>query len=110
MRINFIMNAAAENDSKQADGCRKGYLRMCAISMYWSCDEVMSGATPTLIPRKPIFPLFLPEAPKPVPLSLPRRRVYRNLNAYRDFLREMDDLSNEENELDDEASILSLCY
>jgi len=64
----------------------------------------MSGATPTLLPSKPIFPLLLPKPPQPTPAPLPKRRVYGHLNAYRDLLREMDDLSDEENEVDDEVS------
>lgn len=68
----------------------------------------MSGATPTLLPSKSIFPLLLPKPPQTTPTPLPRRRVYGNLNAYRDLLREMDDLSDEENEVDDEVST-ALC-
>lgn len=65
----------------------------------------MSGATPTLIPSPFIFPLLLPDIPRPFTLPLSRRRVYRHLNATRDLPREMDDLSDEENELDDEVGI-----
>ena len=64
----------------------------------------MSGATATLLPSKPIFPLLLPKPPQPTPAPLPKRRVYGHLNAFRDLLREMDDLSDEENEVDDEVS------
>ena len=66
----------------------------------------MSGATPTLLPRRPNFPLLLPKAPQPHPIPLPKTRVYSNLNAFRDLQREMDDLSDEENELEDLASFL----
>ncbi len=64
----------------------------------------MSGATPTLIPSPFLFPPLLPNIPRPFTVPLPRRRVYRHLNAFRDLGREMDDLSDEENELDDEVS------
>ena len=66
----------------------------------------MSGATPTLLPRNPIFPLLLPKPPQPHPIPLPKRRVYNHINAFRDLQREMDDLSDEENELEDLASLL----
>jgi hypothetical protein len=67
---------------------------------------LMSGATPTLIPRKPLYPRILPHPPVPhaIPMPLPRRRCYRTLNTFRDIFSEMDDLSDEENELDDEVS------
>lgn len=64
----------------------------------------MSGATPTLIPRESIFPRLLPKPPQPHPVPLGRRRVYTSVNAFRDFQREMDDLSDEENEVEDLAS------
>jgi len=67
----------------------------------------MSGATPTLLPRESLFPILLPKPPHPFPMPLPRRRVYAHLNAFRDLQREMDDLSDEENELDDLVSIFS---
>jgi hypothetical protein len=68
-------------------------------------EHKMSGATPTLIPREPIFPRLLPKAPQPHPMPLPRKRVYGHLNAFRDLQREMDDLSDEENDLEDLASL-----
>jgi hypothetical protein len=61
----------------------------------------MSVASPTLIPRDPRFPTFLPKPPQPHPLPLSSRPVYRHLNWVRDLQREMDDLSDEENELED---------
>lgn len=65
----------------------------------------MSGATPTLLPREPNFPLLLPKPPQPHPIPLPKRRVYTHINAFRDLQREMDDLSDEENELEDLGSL-----
>jgi hypothetical protein len=65
----------------------------------------MSGATPTLLPRRPNFPLLLPQPPQPHPIPLPKRRVYSHINAFRDLQREMDDLSDEENELEDLACL-----
>ena len=61
----------------------------------------MSVATPTLLQRPLKFPLLLPKPPQPHPVPLARRRVYAHLNAVRDLQREMDDLSEEENELED---------
>lgn len=58
-------------------------------------------ATPTLLPREPKFPHCLPKPPQPHPIPLSRRPVYGHLNAVRDLQREMDDLSDEENELED---------
>lgn len=68
--------------------------------------SIMSGATPTLIPRKALYPRILPHPPVPhaIPMPLPRRRWYRTLNTFRNIFNEMDDLSDEENELDDEVS------
>ncbi|KAG6820649.1 hypothetical protein H0H93_013848 [Arthromyces matolae] len=61
----------------------------------------MSVPTPTLLPKEPRFPHCLPRPPQPHPKPLPNRRVYGNLNAVRDLNREMEDLSDEENELED---------
>ncbi|KNZ80362.1 hypothetical protein J132_06099 [Termitomyces sp. J132] len=61
----------------------------------------MSVATPTLLPRQHRFPHLLPRPPQPHPTPLSNRRVYGNLNAVRDLQREMEDLSDEENELED---------
>jgi hypothetical protein len=48
-------------------------------------------------------------------MPLPRKRVYGHLNAFRDLQREMDDLSDEENELEDLVSLSTekcnvICY
>ncbi|RDB21458.1 hypothetical protein Hypma_011856 [Hypsizygus marmoreus] len=61
----------------------------------------MSVASPTLLPRPSKFPHLLPKPPQPHPMPLSHRRVYGHLNAVRDLQREMDDLSDEENELED---------
>lgn len=61
----------------------------------------MSVATPTLLPRPSKFPHLLPKPPQPHPIPLSHRRVYGHLNAVRDLQREMEDLSDEENELED---------
>jgi uncharacterized protein YjiS (DUF1127 family) len=61
----------------------------------------MSVFTPTVLPRPQVFPHLLPKPPQPYPTPLPTRRVYEHLNSRRDIQREMDDLSDEENELED---------
>lgn len=66
----------------------------------------MSVASPTALPREKRFPQLLSKAPQPhiTPLA-ERGRVAGRLNARRDLNREMDDLSDEENELDDMVCI-----
>ncbi|KAF5331111.1 hypothetical protein D9619_005951 [Psilocybe cf. subviscida] len=59
----------------------------------------MAAATPTLIPRESVFPRLLPRPPQPHPVPLTDRRVYTRVNVFRDLQREMDDLSDEENEI-----------
>ncbi|KAJ7611015.1 hypothetical protein FB45DRAFT_329788 [Roridomyces roridus] len=54
----------------------------------------MSVATPTILPRPALFPRLLPKPPHP-PVPLATQGKTRNLQ------REMDDLSDEENELDE---------
>ena len=62
----------------------------------------MSVATPTVLPRSPLFPSLLPRPPQPHPTPLPRHGRYdARMNARRDLVREMDDLSDEEAEVDD---------
>ncbi|KDQ61163.1 hypothetical protein JAAARDRAFT_32170 [Jaapia argillacea MUCL 33604] len=62
----------------------------------------MSVATPTLLPRSQIFPTLLPKPPQPHPLPLPAAgRSEGRLNSRRDLVREMDDLSEEEMQLED---------
>ncbi|KAH9066396.1 hypothetical protein EDB87DRAFT_715524 [Lactarius vividus] len=62
----------------------------------------MSVATPTVLPRPPLFPSIMPRAhqPYPTPLTVPGRPMGR-LILRRDFVQEMDDLSEEEAELED---------
>jgi hypothetical protein len=61
----------------------------------------MSTATPTLIPRQPLFPLLLPRPPQPYPTPLPRRgRRVGKFSANRDLERELAELSAEEEEID----------
>lgn len=67
----------------------------------------MSGATPTLIPRDPRFPRLLPKPPQPHLVPLRKDRLYEHMNASRDIQREMDELSEEENEL--EELVRSFC-
>ncbi|KAH9975167.1 hypothetical protein BJV74DRAFT_798835 [Russula compacta] len=62
----------------------------------------MSVATPTVLPRPPLFPTLMPRPrqPYPTPLAVPGRRAGR-LILRRDLVQEMDDLSDEEAELED---------
>ena len=68
----------------------------------WSNLISMSVATPTVLPRPPLFPNLMPrpQQPYPTPLAVPGRRAGR-LIARRDLVQEMDDLSDEEAELED---------
>jgi hypothetical protein len=72
-----------------------------AFALYLRDSTMSAVATPTLLPREPKFPHCLPKPPQPHPIPLSRRQVYGHLNAVRDLQREMDDLSDEENELED---------
>lgn len=52
--------------------------------------------------RQPLhFPRLLPKQIPPHPIPVPRKRAYAHLNAVRDLHREMDDLSDEEDEMED---------
>ncbi|KAI0320753.1 hypothetical protein OF83DRAFT_1162256 [Amylostereum chailletii] len=65
----------------------------------------MSVATPTVLPRPPVFPTLLPRPPQPHPV--PPTRDGRNrgrLRQPRDWVQDMDDLSDEEAELEDVTS------
>lgn len=65
----------------------------------------MSVATPTLIPRPEDFPHLLPKPPQPHPTPLPKAGGPSvRFNVRRNLQREMDDLSDEENELEDLVS------
>jgi hypothetical protein len=62
----------------------------------------MSIASPTLIPRPPVVPLVLPRLPHIGPVPLPKSDRYQGrINHVRDLQREADDLSDEENDLED---------
>lgn len=66
----------------------------------------MSTVTPTLIPRAPYFPTLLPDLPKPHPSPLPP--YYGRplgFNYQRQLINEIDDLSDEERDIEDYASI-----
>ncbi|KAH9981056.1 hypothetical protein BGW80DRAFT_1268139 [Lactifluus volemus] len=67
---------------------------------------IMSVATPTVLPRPPLFPTLLPrpQQPYPIPLSTPGRHAGR-IVLRRDFVQEMDDLSDEEAELEDSQTL-----
>ncbi|KAI0647379.1 hypothetical protein C8Q79DRAFT_1103384 [Trametes meyenii] len=63
----------------------------------------MSVASPTVLPRSPVFPRLLPLPPHPHPIppapSMQRRERFIN---YRDLWREMEELSDEENAVEDQ--------
>ncbi|KAJ8522369.1 hypothetical protein ONZ45_g1013 [Pleurotus djamor] len=61
----------------------------------------MSVATPALLAKEPIFPRLLPRPPQPYPIPHEKPGRYATLNGRRDLQKEMDDLSDEENELED---------
>src|ERR1700761_168203 len=68
----------------------------------------MSVASPTVLPRPPLFPRLLPKIQRPHPAPLPpQSRTYGHLKAARNLQREMDDLSDEENEIEEMVRPLS---
>ncbi len=68
----------------------------------------MSVATPTLLPRPARFPHLLPPAPRVLPQPLKRRTSYGHLNATRNLQKELDDLSEEEVDLEEQVLEFSL--
>lgn len=62
---------------------------------------IMSVASPTVLPRSALFPTLLPRPPQPHPTPLQKYGRPGRLNSRRNLLQEMDDLSDEEDELDD---------
>ncbi|KAI5117469.1 hypothetical protein M0805_007174 [Coniferiporia weirii] len=61
----------------------------------------MSTVTPSLIPRPPATPLFLPAVPTPHPTPLPPRIVPgKGLNARRSLRAELEELSDEEQKVE----------
>jgi hypothetical protein len=68
-------------------------------------------ATPTVLPRPPLFPTLMPrqQQPYPTPLAIPGRRIGK-LILRRDLVQEMDDLSDEEAELEDGVRTTSLLF
>ncbi|KAL5489938.1 hypothetical protein ACEPAI_4770 [Sanghuangporus weigelae] len=61
----------------------------------------MSTVTPTLIPRLPAIPLFLPKMPTPHPTPLPPRAPDGGgMHARRNLRVEMEELSEEEEEVE----------
>ena len=63
----------------------------------------MSTVTATLLNRAPAFPLLLPDVPKPYPTPLPPNagQPLGRLNSRRNLRREMEDLSDEEDEIEE---------
>jgi hypothetical protein len=75
-----------------------------------ACACTLMVATPTVLPRPPLFPTLMPrpQQPYPTPLAIPGRRVGK-LILRRDLVQEMDDLSDEEAELEDTVRQTSCC-
>lgn len=62
----------------------------------------MPVTSPTLVPRPPIIPLVLPRAPHVNPTPLPKLDRYPGrMDLRRDLQREFEDLSEEEEELEE---------
>lgn len=66
--------------------------------------SVMSVGRPTVLPRDPIFPLLLPTPPQPHPVPHQKSTNLDNVIRRRNLEKEMDELSDEENELEDMVS------
>ncbi|KAG2135233.1 uncharacterized protein EDB93DRAFT_1339687 [Suillus bovinus] len=67
----------------------------------------MPITSPTLVPRPPTIPLVLPRAPQVNPTPLPKLDRYPGrMDTRRDLQREIDDLSDEENELEDSNLVI----
>jgi len=65
----------------------------------------MSVATPTVVSRTPLFPTLLPKPPQPHLLPVPMHSQRRaRLNTIRDLSKEMEDLSEEEEQWEDLTS------
>ena len=66
----------------------------------------MSTVTPTLIPRQPGIPLLLPKMPTPHPMPLPPRQSDAgSVYARRDLRAEMEELSEEEEEVETQVCV-----
>jgi hypothetical protein len=70
----------------------------------------MSVFSPTILPAPPIFPRLLPLPPKTQPKPVPPEKVahYGRFRARRDLQKEMDDLSEEENEMEELVRFLRM--
>ncbi|KAJ8700530.1 hypothetical protein PTI98_003546 [Pleurotus ostreatus] len=66
----------------------------------------MSVGRPTVLPRDPIFPLLLPTPPQPHPVPYQKSTNLDNVRRRRNLEKEMDELSDEENELEDMNSLV----
>lgn len=67
--------------------------------------SAMSVGRPTVLPRDPIFPLLLPTPPQPHPVPYQKSTNLDNVRRRRNLEKEMDELSDEENELEDMVSL-----
>lgn len=66
-------------------------------------DSAMSIASPTLIPSPQPFPLLLARPPRPHPVP-PSRTLKLRLAGRRDLNKELEQLSEEENEIDEQVA------
>ncbi|KAG0695189.1 hypothetical protein DFH29DRAFT_814436 [Suillus ampliporus] len=65
----------------------------------------MPVTSPTLVPRPSTLPLVLPRAPRVNPTPIPKIDRYPG-RMNRDLQREMDDLSDEEKEIEDDNIVI----